>query len=181
MKKLVLLLLLLPALSFAQKDSTITYSEVVITDTASKDFLYARAKSWFSSTFVAGSDALQIEDPDQGELSAKGIFSTFVGYRGSHGRSTYEMKYRFKVTILVKDNRYKYAITDIDNFISADGNVVPFGLLNSSTHTPVKWPGVKPNKVDEEYASAKQNVDAKVRELISSIKEAMKKRTSANF
>ena len=181
MKKIFLLLLLSPILSFAQKDSTISYTEVVTTDSASKDFLYARAKNWFNATFVAGSDALQIEDQDQGELSAKGIFSTYVGYRSARGRSTYEMKYKFKVTILVKDNRYKYAITDIDNFISADGNVIPFRLLNSSNHTSVKWPGVKPAKVDEEYVTAKKNVDAKVQELINSIKDAMKKRISANF
>jgi hypothetical protein len=98
-------------------DGVIEYSEVVYLDSsASKEAIFSAARSWFSATFKDGSEVLQIQDKEAGELVGKGNFSipsSRFGYTAIGVGIVW-----FNVSIYSKNGRYKYSIT---NFIHEGG------------------------------------------------------------
>lgn len=178
-----LICLLFPGFSLAQKDSSIRYSDVVKVDSVSKNDLFLRARDWFNNTFRDSKEVLQIQDKESGEISGRGIFSTYVRHSTLGVQNGYEMKYHFMVTVWVKDNRYKYEITDIDNYYSGNpyGDVPTFGVLTSTDHTSTKFPLMRQSKIDALYMDCKNNVDIKINELILLLQKAMNKKSIPDF
>lgn len=79
------------------------YQEVVEVPGA-KDDLYVKAQTWFVNTFRDAKEVIQLQDKDAGRVMGKGLF-----------RLTLVMLTRsihFTITIDVKDDRYRYTITD---------------------------------------------------------------------
>jgi hypothetical protein len=125
-KLLTLLLLLLSTFnSYSQeelptKDGIITYSQVIKLDsTFTKDILYANAKRWFVATYKSANDVIQLDDKESGEITGKGVFAIDYFTRKPFISHT--------VTILVKNGRYKYTIT---NFSYSDNQNEKFSLEN---------------------------------------------------
>jgi hypothetical protein len=86
------------------------FSEVIKVDSADKNELYLRAKSFFANSFKSGKAALQMEDKDDGILIGKSKIGLCDGEDGiSFG--CHDMHFSIKIT--VKDGRYKYEIYDI--------------------------------------------------------------------
>lgn len=166
--------------SFAQKDSIIKYSGIVVIEGATKEQLYQRARSWFNDAFKSSKDVIQIQDKETGEIAGKGIIKSSITVRmfGSHD---YEAPFSFSMKVFVKDGKFKYDITNFDNYEFGTNRVSPLGVLTSSTECPVKWPGYSQKRMDEVWASAKQNIEPKVTSLISSLKKSMSAPVSDDF
>lgn len=99
MKKLLILILFIPFISFAQE-----YSEVVEVSGKSIDQLYASAREWFALTFKSANNVLQMDDPISGILIGKG-FENF-------SESTLEWNLYFTIKVMVKDGKYKCEMFD---------------------------------------------------------------------
>lgn len=131
--KLTLLLLIACNISKAQiisdfqKDGNglIMFSEVIKVDSADKNELYLRAKSFFANSFKSGKAALQMEDKEDGILIGKSFKGLCDGEDGiSFG--CYDMHFSIKIT--VKDGRYKYEIYDISFRSSPSYPYYPNGI-----------------------------------------------------
>ena len=115
-KKLFTIIILMASLSCIAQEwpidketGKITFTKVVQVDSASKSVLYNRAMEWFAKTYNSSKDVLQIEDKEAGKLYGKALLSVYVTQidRTNWGSVHYE------ISITVKDNRYKYTITNL--------------------------------------------------------------------
>lgn len=105
----ICLFLFVPGLSKSQDNpfpidsltKKVNYSEVVSSQ-SSKDVLYDRALEWFALSFKSSNDVIQIKDKEAGKIV--GSFTVFSSEGGPVVAN---------IIVLVKDNRYKYSITDI--------------------------------------------------------------------
>lgn len=154
-KYLLTLFLLIPLFAFSQQDilpivdGKVTYTNVVSVENSSKEDLYLRAKKWFVSNYRSAQDVIQLDDKENGEIIGKGIFRITYYSRDPNIRHT--------VSILVKDNRYKYIITDL---LYEDKQSDKFPIENF----PRSWAGKK---------KLYETIDYKVTALIKSIELAM--------
>jgi hypothetical protein len=93
------------------ENGRVEYTDVVrIDSTIGKDRIYAAVRSWFTSTFKDGSEVLQVQDKEAGELVGKGninIPSKRFGYTAIGVGIVW-----FKISVFAKDGRYRYSITD---------------------------------------------------------------------
>jgi hypothetical protein len=90
-------------------EGKVTYSGVIQVDSADKNELYLRAKKWFVDTYKSAKDVIQLDDKENGEVIGKGYFKanwqvTFMSIQSVDVWHT--------ITVAVKDNRFKYTITD---------------------------------------------------------------------
>ena len=88
---------------------SIGIQEVVKVDSLSKKQIYDRAKMFFVETFKSAKDVIQLDDPDAGTIIGKGNAS----YSYFNVAATAVLTVYFTIKIEVKDNRYRYTITDI--------------------------------------------------------------------
>lgn len=112
MKKIMLVLLLFPYLSFSQ-----SYSEVVQADGKIANDLYVAAREWFALTFNSANDVLQMEDPQAGKLIGKGFTSVNESFVVGKGLAavpvTLDWEADFTLKIEVREGRYKYTLSDV--------------------------------------------------------------------
>jgi len=101
MKKLLLILIMLPFFSLAQQ-----YSEVIETPGKTSDQLYSSAREWFALTFKSAKDVIQLEDPAEKKIIGKGF--KVVNYNIKQYQVPLDMY--FTLSVQFKDNRYKYDI-----------------------------------------------------------------------
>jgi Ni,Fe-hydrogenase I large subunit len=165
----------------AQKDTVVVYSEVVRVDSASKETLYIRARDWFNSAFKDSKEVLQIQDKDAGEISGKGSYKIYISHKSLGIENGYWLNYRFKVTVWTKGGRYKYEITDIDNYAASADGVMPFGILTSSIHTEVQYAMTSKKKMDGYFAMANNLSKNKINEIVASLKSSMAKNATPDF
>ena len=118
MNKLLLFIVITVTVNFVKAqnfpiDSStklVSYSGIVKVDSLSKDELYNRARAWFSSSFNSAKAVLDMDDRQAGKLIGKGT-----------DKGTFEVLFtpflftvKFEVYITVKDNRYRYEITQFE-------------------------------------------------------------------
>lgn len=122
MKKIVMLfMMLICVIGLKSQDIDSTFfekNEIVNVDSISKNLLYFTAQSWFAEYFKNSKSVIEISDKEQGKIFGKGSFKI----SNSHGFV------KFNITILVKDGKYKYILSD---FTSVD---VPY--VSAMGHTP---------------------------------------------
>ena len=76
-----------------------------------KDQLYSLAKTWVVNNFVDSKEVIQLDDKENGQIIAKGLFQySHWRFLGSEG---YKGHFRFSLSIQVKDGRYRYSFYDI--------------------------------------------------------------------
>lgn len=129
MKKLILLLLLLPAAAFAQvydystdlpiKDGAIVYEKTVDGLDLKKDKLYSISKKWIADNFVSAKSVIQSEDYNTGQIIAKGVSNipnkpTLLALLG-------DQKYKYSVQFDTKDGKYRMRIYDIAIHVNVNG------------------------------------------------------------
>ena len=119
MKKLIIVFFLcFCALTYGQdsmfssiplKNGKAFYSGIVQIDNVSKNELYNRAKRWFVNTYTSAQDNIQLDDKENGEIVGKGCFQTNwdIAIISSQNINVCQT-----IRILIKDNRYKYEITN---------------------------------------------------------------------
>lgn len=91
------------------KDGDVYYSEIFQIENATKAELFHRAKRWVVDNYRSANDVVQLSDEANGELIAKGNYSTVW-------KSTFmtadEVRINHTIRIFVKDGRYKFELLD---------------------------------------------------------------------
>lgn len=169
MKNLILVVLISGIMVVNAQE--LKYEEVVTVDsTITKDELYNRARSWYADTYKSEKDVMSITDKELGEISGNGAirFEPRTFYFGSMCARGWVM---YKINIYVKEGRYKY---NFHSFIHegtrcpGGGGLVSFGILTSD----------KEHKTESNkgWREVKEVVNARMENLIQSLKEAMNKK-----
>lgn len=175
MKFILTLILLIPI--FGKSQEVLTLSEVIQVTNTDKNELFVRGREWFNNNFKSSKDVLQIIDKETGELLGKGIMKVNYSWRYmGEKQSTTEIS--FQMNIWVKDNRYKYELTNFTTI--EDGNNINFGLINNSNETKVKYPGFNEKKLNEMYLSIKQGTIIKAYQLIDDLKIKMEEESKSS-
>jgi hypothetical protein len=169
MKFLLLPLLFIFTGLFAQ-DSALTFSRVVSIENVSKNELYDRAKSWFAETYKSAKDVIQMDDKEAGKLIGKGNFrydsKVFSGSTQTTGWISYT------ITLQVKDNKYRYEITNFRH----DGNGdYDFGLITSSENCPYEMKSTFKNWRDKVWKDIKSTIAPNADDIVLSLTSYMNK------
>jgi len=131
------------------KNNIVTYSGIIDVENTSKDELFKRAKRWFVLASKSAKDVIQMDDKENGELIGKATFKVEYFYLNPYILHT--------ITILVKDSKFKYQITD---FSYSDNQNTKFSI----EHFPKMWAGKKKlytrinEAVEGEIASIKKQM-----------------------
>jgi hypothetical protein len=82
-----------------------TYQESIDMPGVSKAELHTRARSWLVNTYNSAKDAIQMDDKEAGRIMSKGSFdiSLLMGLMRT---------VEYTITIDVKDNKFRYTITN---------------------------------------------------------------------
>lgn len=151
----------------------VAFSEVVPVEGASAADLYNRAKLWFAKAFVDSNRVLQVQDKEAGTLVGKGAFQyePNVLMNSSVIRGTV----RYSVTVMVKDGRYKYVITDfVHEGTEKMGFNATFGLVTTAPHPP-DVSGTSKGVREKVWKHLKDVAEEQAKSLSKSLKEAMAK------
>lgn len=131
-------------------DGDYHFTEVVSADGISFNDLFTNAITWVSKLFSNPKSVIQLQDKDAGLLVIKGISS-----HNSTSTTT------FKLTIQVKDGRYKYDLTDIItayDFSDIGETVAPTRMSDWLKNNPTGWK----SKFNDEFGA-----------ILSSLKKEM--------
>jgi len=122
MKRLLLVLTLFAAANiYAQHDSLvymqlnfnennkITFTKIIDVEETSAGELFVRARKWLSDYYNSAETIIDLEDKEQGIIIAKPLGQ--VGINSTFGLVYVKMNYT--INLYVKDNKYKYEITDL--------------------------------------------------------------------
>ena len=150
-------------------DSTngnIVFSEVIIIDSTNKNELYSRAREWFALTFNSADAVLQMDDRESGKLIGKALQYIFI----PTALSTVKVKMYYTISIYVKENRYKYLISNITyKMLPSEYVPNPSEVRAEEVITDHEVNQVKP-KVRDKYRTETLRV---INGLSESIKHAM--------
>lgn len=148
-----------PAMELDSKTNLITYSEVPEVASVSAGDLYDRAMKWGNDHYKNFAEKLRKQDKEAGEME---IFARFPFYaydkKGVKTTSRQGLA-QYTLTILFKDGRYKYTVTDLN--------------FKASSYQPLEaWLDREdPNAENHSYYLT--DIDAEIRETIKSMKDAL--------
>ncbi len=91
------------------KEGKVIYTDVVIVDSTDKVKLYSKVKKWFIEQYKSAKDVIQLDDKENGEVIGKGFFET--NWQNSF-ISELKVNVWHTIKIYIKDNRFKYEITN---------------------------------------------------------------------
>ena len=186
---LLLLLFVAPSLCFAQSvaDSIHTDSvtkqviyEGVAEVPGAKDDLYNRAKTWFADASRKVSYVVETQDKEAGTLAGRGAFeytfnSLMQGKKKNQFYATTN-KAAFTIKVFVKDNKYKYIITDlvIEELFGSQTKVEESQLTVLNT-------AIQNKKLDEYTYQNYSALNKAVFNLIGNLKIGMTKKAETEF
>lgn len=146
----VILLFCTPGLSqtfFPTVDSKINFTEVVYIDSTTQKELFIRAKMWAATTFRSANSAVQMIDSEAGLLICKGAFAIYHKQMGAVYSGGFV---RFTMRVEVKDNRYRYSVTDFFHDPAAS-RVIAMGSLEDMTTKDYRANGFSLRKQTDQY------------------------------
>lgn len=155
--------------SFAQKDSAISFVEVVSVNIP-KNILFDRGRDWVNNYFTSMKAVLSINDIQEGELAGKGVMKFDIFYMGRKN-TLVPVTVEFKLNLKFKDGRYRYAFSDF-NVINFWGQEWQIGLLTSNDQS--QWFGTKKWSLIA-YQETKEKVNEEMRDIILSLKAQINK------
>jgi hypothetical protein len=91
------------------QSGAVRFDSVVVVDSVKAIDLYNRALAWFGANFKSPKDAIQMQIPESKTIVANGITALQWPMLGGNLKS----KLGFKITIICKDNRYRYTIENL--------------------------------------------------------------------
>jgi hypothetical protein len=169
------LFLLLAVSSFGQdeklldvlpmKDGKVTYTGIIQVDSSDKSKLYNKAKKWFIEQYKSAKDVIQLDDKENGEIIGKGYFETVwqMGFGIAQKVNDWHT-----VKVSVKDNKFKYEITDfrVKYYVSSSQY-----SRGSDVDVSIEDFGKNREKNAKKYYA---QVDKEVISIISSLEKFMK-------
>lgn len=175
MNKIFTVLALIISLnSFAQKDTALTYTEIISVESARQNDLFSNARMWADNNFKNLKAVISISDKESGELTGKGVMDLMIYYmRKKHYHVPVSIKFQFNIR--VKDGKYKYEFKNFD-IIHFWENDRGYGIIRS---VQGNQSFAKQNKWNESaYDQIKEQVDARMNLLITSLGNDMNKSNS---
>lgn len=172
MKRLIFLSIFAIAslFSYAQEAKPLEYSEIVPVEGATKDELYNRAKVFFVDAFKDAKEVIQLDDKDGGMIVAKGVMT-------NKSLWSEDNIVDFRISIALKDGRYKYDINNFTLKIITSRPTFNFGAITDqevpSIMQPVDYVGFGKKKQIENYVQCKKYVISRCQSLIESLKSTM--------
>lgn len=134
MKKVLIIFFFFPLLSFSQEinwpidkeTNKITFTEIVNVDSATKNDLYLRAREWFAKIYNDSKEVMQVDDKEAGKIYGKAATSVNVTQMGT----SYDFgSVHYDITVIVKDGRYKYTLTNFYHI----GNIAAKGTSSGAS------------------------------------------------
>ena len=113
----------------------LSFTEVVPVERTPAKELYLRAVSWLAHSVVDAESVLEVQDRESGTLISK----VAIPYEPNVAASENVRGFiTFTVTIMVKDGRYKYTISDFTHHgsPSATEDAINFGPLTTAEEYP---------------------------------------------
>jgi hypothetical protein len=148
-------------------DGKYKYTEVVKLDsTLSKNELYNRAKFLITDMYKSAKDVIQLDDKENGIILVKGLFEQYWQSSALGGNN---VRVYHKLTLYLKDGRYKYEISDfvVDYSVSGTKYTSTY-TVNESLET---WNTKRPDNLNKFLV----NFDINVKDIISTIKKGMER------
>lgn len=161
MKKLLLLFILFPVLLFAQQP--ISFSEVVKTDSVSKEILFNKGMVWFVNAFNDSKEVIQLKDEANGQIIGKALLN-YTGVDKYYRGNIY-----FTVELIFKDGRYKYDFKDFRH----KGEMIEVGLITDQEDAPFKAFGSTKAYRDREWKNMKEEIKKTVESLVLSMQNTI--------
>lgn len=170
---LIVILMLSNKITFSQ--NSLKFEGVINVDSTSKEVLFERARTWFSQTFTNEKEVISISDKESGEVSGNGSFR-YVHTKFYIGCVCVDGFVKFKVSIYVKDGKYRYIFSTFEHTGSMfEANTpIDFGTLTDANESPVPSRGGKNKKAWEDI---KGMTNKQMDSLIQLLKETMAKPT----
>lgn len=144
---------------------------IYIDSSLTKMELFTRGRQWFSQNFKNEKNVVSIEDKESGEISGNSSFGFFTD------KSNYQYFWAsgyisYKISIYLKDGRYKYLLHSFVHMGSYTGYNTPisYGLVTTDSISPRPSRG-KPNQAVWESIKNRCNIESK--KIIASLHEAM--------
>lgn len=143
----------------------VNYTGIVIVDSTDKLKLYTKAKKWFIKQYRSAKDVIQLDDKENAEVIGKGFFETIWENSFTSER---KVNVWHTVKIYLKDNKFKYEITDITlrYYVEASMFSEP-----SNEEVAIENFGRDRKRNTKKYFA---QVDAEVMSIISSLVKFMK-------
>jgi hypothetical protein len=177
----VIAILLTSNLLFAQEklmdvlpmqDGKVVYTAVTNADSTTKDVLYSNAKQWFAETYKSAQDVIQLDDKDAGTVIGKGLFkSGFTVFMDA-----LQVNVHHTVKIYVKDNKYKYEITDF---------IIDFHVAASKYNSASDYEGTLEDFVKGRNKNNMRkmctDIDTQVQSMIASLQKEMKSNANKDW
>lgn len=177
MKKLIIILIFIPFLSFGQQ-----FTAVKEIANKTSEQLYNTAREWFSLTFNSAKDVIQLEDHIQKKIIGKGVHQVNWPVRGI----IVEAHLFYTINTQFKDGRYKYDIQSSE-IKTLDGSSFTYselkemcteeGLKSYYKRKGIGW-SLGKNKIREGVENNKQLVsqcDESLQSIVDNLTLALKK------
>lgn len=161
MKKFLLILIMMPVLCFSQ--NKIAYSEVVQTDSVSKQTLYGRGLTFFANNFKNANNVIQLKDESECHIIGK----SNIEYQGVD--QFYSGHINFTVELTFKDGRFKYDIKDFYH----QGERITVGDITDSAEAQFKAFGSSKAFRNREWNNLKTVVQTLSENLIKQMNETI--------
>jgi hypothetical protein len=160
MKKSFFLFLLIAVNAMAQ-----THTDVVNVEGKTKSELYNQALEWVAVAFRSANDVIQFKDLETGKIVCKGLLQSKPVSMGvvTPGSTS------FVLTISLKDDKYKYEVSDISFTPHYNTNPLAF---NYET---------QPKKYQKIHTKWKSDVDIEINTMIKDMLHKMSNTTSADW
>lgn len=148
-----------PAMSIDSKTNLITYSEVPEVGAVTADKLYDRAMKWGNDYYKNFAEKLRKNDKEAGEIEIFARFPFYAYDKKGEKTSSRQGLAQYTLTILFKDGRYKYTVTDLN--------------YKSTSHQPLEQWLDREDPNAENHAYYLTDIDAEIREMIKSMKDGL--------
>lgn len=149
----------------------ISYQGVVQVPGASQAELYRRARAWVGQAYTQQNADITRDDPAAGELQLHGdqLVQKYQDFNGVP-RGTYAGVVRHTLTVYVKDNRYKYVLTDFVHDAQSTPNLHSGGPLEQKHANLFGYVGLGSA---QPWMELKTDALRNARALVTSLEEAM--------
>lgn len=159
---IIICLLIIPIVTKAQNDSAISYSAVILVDSATQGQLYSKALYWLADIYTDFGFAIRERDKDVAHLGGIGYCESELDKKALKLFFKTSSSYAFNFNIWIIDGKYHYVFSDIYSSY--------YGLLTEKVKCPVKHtPGLR-SQNDKFWLEEKKAFDRKIQMMIASLK-----------
>lgn len=148
-------------LPLSEETKLITYTQVIDMPSTVQNDLYHKAFVWCNEFYKNPNDVIRTKDVLNGEIVCKGRFRITTPATKKQIETPAGIV-QYTLTIMVKDNKYRYKVTDIN--------------WKQSSHYPIeRWMETEKDTYLSVYAEYLKQTDAEINALITSLTAAMSK------